>query len=55
MAMTEYKVVVTLTEIYTGYVEAESEEQAEKLALAALEAGDLEITVDSMDVEVEDA
>lgn len=53
--MTEYKVTVTLTEVYVGYVEAESEEQAEKLALAALEAGDLEIVVDTMITEVEDA
>ena len=51
----EYKVAVTLTEVYRGYVEADSEEQAEKLALAALDAGELECQVDSLDVEVEDA
>lgn len=49
----EYKVTITLTEIYSGYVEANSEEEAEKLAHKALDNQELSLDVDSMDVSVE--
>lgn len=52
--MAEYKVTITMTEIYSGYFEAESEEQAEKLALAAHEAGDLTCDVDALEVTVDE-
>lgn len=52
--MAEYKVTIILTEVYSGYFEAESEEQAEKLALAANEAGELDCDVDKMEVIVDE-
>lgn len=50
----EYKVRITLTEIYETYIEADSEEEAEAMARKQLNNGELDLIADTMDYEVEE-
>lgn len=51
----EYKVTVRLVEEYEGYVEATDKAHAETLAIKMFNNGELEIKVDSFDVDIEPA
>lgn len=49
----EYKVTVRLIEEYKGYVQATDESHAETLAIKMFNDGELEISVDTFDIEIE--
>lgn len=54
MAKKTYKVRIILHEEYVTYVEAKNEERAEALAIMQLEQGDLDASVDTMQVIAEE-
>lgn len=52
--MAEYKVRITLTEIYSTWVEAEDEDAARRLALEQLNQGKLEDCLEFVETEIDD-
>ena len=52
--MAEYKVRITLTEIHSTWVEADSEEEAIRVALERLNDGKLEDSLEYVETEIDD-